>query len=114
MITNSYLLDKYSTGVMCIFPGCRYFADSKMRNDYHCEAAIDQIIEDYASHLMAMPIGRCIDFRMPFDGDGCLRTGGVSITEEEISWLFMEYKLRRSLCKYDGIKVKFLATKIAS
>jgi len=33
-------------------------------------------------------------------------------TYEEREWLFVEYTLRRAMCKYDGVKVKFLAIEI--
>lgn len=96
MKTNNDLIKKYSTGQVYISPGGIDYDDNRLRTHYYCEGKPDQLIGDYLDH-MSRPVSQRCSKLPKFSEDGVLRPAGIDITEEEIKWLEIEYKLREAI-----------------
>jgi hypothetical protein len=112
MLTQEELFDKYGTNNVYVSPAATDYFDSKIRISYYCEAKAKELLKEYADHMLFPPTYRCLDLPRVRD-DGVVRDGGLSIKNEEIEWLEMEYKLWYALNHYtDRNKVTFIVTLI--
>lgn len=109
MITQAKLFDKYSTGHIHVSGAAVNYFDSKIRTPHHCEAEFGELLRDYTEHLLSPPTNKCFDF--PISTDGVIRDGGMSMNDEEMEWLMIEYKLRAAFNSCAGAKVKFVVVK---
>jgi len=109
MITQAKLFDKYSTGGVFVSPAAVDYFDDTIRTHYYCEAEFGELLRDYMEHLLFPPTNKCFDF--PRSTDSIIRDGGMSMNDEEIEWLMIEYKLRAALNDCTGAKVKFVVMK---
>ena len=112
MLTQKELFDKYGTNNVYVSPAAVDYFDSKIRTSYYCEAKANELVKEYANHMLFPPTYRCLDLPRAHD-DGVIRDRGFSMTNGEIEWLGVEYKLRCALNNFtDCNKVVFIVTLI--
>ena len=112
MTTQKELFDKYGTNSVYISPAAIDYFDSKIRTSYYCEAKFEDLLKDYTDHTLFPPTKQC-SYLPRVGDDGIIRNGGFSITNDEIEWLFIEYKLRCALKHFtDSNKIEFIVTLI--
>jgi len=110
MITEKELFNKYSTGSVYISPAAMDYDDSRLRTYYWCYGSFKEIMRELMIHLLFPPTDRCFKFPK-IEYDGVLRPGNVEMTEKEMGWLWVEYKLRTALNSgYRKNKVYFTVT----
>lgn len=95
MITNKELLDKYNTGRVYISPAAVEYPDGRIRTHYYCSGTAKEVLRDLMSHLLFPPTERC--YKLPKVEYGVLRPGNWEMTDKEMEWLWVEYKLRIAL-----------------
>lgn len=109
MITQKELNDKYGTGVIYASPSSAHSADGKLNPSYWCQAHLGDILRDYMDHLYWPPTGRCRHIEPSYDG--AIRTDMPNITDEELEWAHVEYKLREAINRCFGSNnVEFVVT----
>ncbi len=108
MITQKELNDKYGTGVIYISPLSAHSPDGKLNPSYWCQAHLGDIIRDYVDHLNMPPTDRCRQISISYDG--AIRSD-MDLTDEELEWAFVEYKLREAMNRCFGSNnVEFTVT----
>lgn len=94
MITQKELNDKYGTGVVHTEPASLHSPDGKLRPSYWCNARFGDILRDYMDHLY-WSVGRARHIEP--SRDGVIRSDMPDLTDEELEWAHVEYKLREAL-----------------
>jgi hypothetical protein len=96
MITDKYLLEKYSTRHPYISPVSEHCSSDKIPTRFWCKATPEQLLADYVTHAIDIPSKKCEYCKISLS-DGVLRDFGLSLTDEEKQWLLIEFKLRNAL-----------------
>jgi len=111
MATCRELYEKYSTGTRYISPAAIEYPDSNMRSSYRCKTHFGTILREYLDHLYWPPTNRCR--QIPVSYDSIIRApDGADLTEKEIEWASIEYRLREAINNFFGIGnfVEFVIT----
>lgn len=88
------LLSKYSTGRRYISPAMINYPSGTVPTYYWCSGTYDDFLKDYKQHLNEPPNTRVLDVEQSVDG---LFRAPFKLTQIELDWLYIEYKLRKSL-----------------
>ena len=100
-LNREKLLEKYSIGAVYISPAAIEYSTSKIQTRYWCEANKEELLADYFFHMQCPPSDQCYTNR--FDDFGV--RPNCELTNEEIEWVELEYKLRLAIsCDKDQIK----------